>query len=59
MTSPHYFVNRLDDFFKEAKQFTIKAKQILGDRYGFDWEDRLEVLPIVIQKWFDVLLIIH
>ncbi|XP_078168472.1 retinoblastoma-related protein 2-like [Carex rostrata] len=34
---------KLDDFFKEAKQFTIKAKQILGDRYGFDWEDRLEL----------------
>ncbi|KAJ1685607.1 hypothetical protein LUZ63_016997 [Rhynchospora breviuscula] len=34
---------KLDDFFKEAQQFTIKAKQIMGDRYGFDWEDRLEL----------------
>ncbi|KAJ3701533.1 hypothetical protein LUZ61_005238 [Rhynchospora tenuis] len=34
---------KLDDFFKEAQQFTIKGKQIMGDRYGFDWEDRLEL----------------
>nr|CAD1842645.1 unnamed protein product [Ananas comosus var. bracteatus] len=34
---------RLDDFFKEAQQFSLKFDQILSKFYGSDWEQKLEV----------------
>ncbi|OAY73417.1 Retinoblastoma-related protein [Ananas comosus] len=34
---------KLDDFFKEAQQFSLKFDQILSKFYGSDWEEKLEL----------------
>ncbi|KAG8089914.1 hypothetical protein GUJ93_ZPchr0011g27799 [Zizania palustris] len=39
---------KCDDFFKESQQLTPKINQVLGNRYGSDWEDRLEMKRLEI-----------
>jgi len=37
-------LNSIADFFKELPQFVVKAGPILSNRFGSDWENKLEVL---------------
>ncbi|KAF0897063.1 hypothetical protein E2562_032386 [Oryza meyeriana var. granulata] len=39
---------KCDDFFKESQQLASKIDQILGSRYGSDWEARLELKQLEI-----------
>ncbi|XP_072980784.1 retinoblastoma-related protein-like [Typha angustifolia] len=34
---------KVDDFFKEALQFSFKVGHILGGLYGVDWEERIQL----------------
>uniref|UniRef100_A0A0E0MFZ7 Retinoblastoma-associated protein A-box domain-containing protein n=1 Tax=Oryza punctata TaxID=4537 RepID=A0A0E0MFZ7_ORYPU len=39
---------KYDDFFKESQRLASKIDQVLGSRYGSDWEARLELKQLEI-----------
>lgn len=45
MTIFLFSVFSIVDFFRELPQFVVKAGSVLGELYGADWENRLQVLP--------------
>lgn len=52
MTIFLFSVFSIVDFFRELPQFVIKAGSVLGELYGADWENRLQVLSNLFRYTF-------